>query len=144
MKAMPSYLQDTPFYVDQTKGKVFADFGNSLPIHENGSFDTKILGDLYVALPLNRKPSFTCSDNLRWLGLIHNKVPNWYQNTAGVQAFPSLGSLLSHEIREVSQRPLVVAEVRFDTQVMFVWESGKFPLDFLSFSTTLPPPKIPP
>ncbi len=62
MKAMSSHLQDTPFYVDQVTRKVFADFGNSLPIDENGSFDTKILGDLYVAVPLNTNPSLTCSE----------------------------------------------------------------------------------
>ncbi len=112
MEAMSNHLQDTPFYVDQTIGKVFVDFGNSLPIDENGSFDTKALGDLYVAVPLNTNPSLTCSDNLRWLGLIHNKVPNWYQNTAGVQAFPALGSLSPDELRKLSQHPLVVAEVR--------------------------------
>ncbi|XP_078360554.1 uncharacterized protein LOC144644874 [Oculina patagonica] len=111
MKALSSNLQDTPFYVDQSKRKVFADFGNSLPIYENGSFDTRVLGDLYVAVPLNTNPSLTCSDNLFWLGLIHNKFPNWYQNTAGVQAFPALGSLSPDVLRKLSQHPLVVAEV---------------------------------
>ncbi len=112
MKTLSSNLQDTPFYVDQSKRKVFADFGNSLPIYENGSFDTRVLGDLYVAVPLNTNPSLTCSDNLLWLGLIFNKFPNWYQNTAGVQAFPALGSLSPDVLRKLSQHPLVVAEVR--------------------------------
>ena len=111
MNTLSSHLQDTPFYVDQTKGKVFVDFGNSLPIYENGSFDTRVLGDLYVAVPLNKNPSLTCSDDLRWLGLIYNKVPKWYQNTAGVQALPALGSLSRDEIRMISLHPLVLAQV---------------------------------
>ncbi len=111
MKTLSNHLQDTPFYVYQVTRKVYADFGNSLPIDENGSFDTKNLGDLYVAVPLNTNLSLTCSDDLRWLGLIHNKFPNWYQNTAGVQVFPALGSLSPDELRKVSQHPLVVAEV---------------------------------
>ncbi|KAL9985890.1 hypothetical protein ACROYT_G008342 [Oculina patagonica] len=110
MKAMSSHLQDAPFYVDQTKRKVFADFGNSLPITETGSFDTRVLGDLYVAVPFNTNPSLTCADDILWLGLIHNKFPNWYQNTAGVQAFPALGSLSLDVLRKLSQHPLVVAE----------------------------------
>ena len=119
LKTLSSHLQDTPFYVDQTKGKVFVDFGNSLPIHENGSFDTRVLGDLYVAVPLNINPSLTCSDDLRWLGLIYNKVPKWYQNTAGVQAFPVLGSLSSDEIRKISQHPMVLAEVRYQYKMFW-------------------------
>ena len=104
-------LHNAPFYVDQKKGKVFVDFGNSLPIDENGSFDTKILGNLLVAVPLDTNPSLTCSDDLLWLGLIYNKFPNWYHNSAGVQVFPTLGSLSPDEIKTITQNPLVVAEV---------------------------------
>ncbi len=111
MKAMSSHLQDTPFYVDQAKGKVFVDFGNSLPIDKNGSLDTKILDELLVAVDLYTNPSLTCSDNLLWLGLIFNKFPNWYQNSAGVQVFPAIGSLSPDELGKLSQHPLVVAEV---------------------------------
>ncbi|KAL9985892.1 hypothetical protein ACROYT_G008344 [Oculina patagonica] len=111
MKAISIHLQDTPFYVNQAKRKVSVDFGNSLPIDENGNFDIGILGDLYVAVPLNTNLSLTCSDNLRWLGLIHNKVPDWYQSTAGVQVFPANGSLSSDDMKTIHQHPLVVAEV---------------------------------
>ena len=111
MKALTSYLQDAPFYVDETKGKVFADFGNSLPIDENGHMNTEITGDMFLAVPLNQNPSLMCSDVFLWLGPIYNKVPNWYQNTAGVQAFPSHLSLSRDEIKTISQRPLVIAEV---------------------------------
>ena len=111
MKAMSSHFQDTPFYVDETKGRVFLDFGNSLPINQSGSMDTKIFDKLLVAVPLDTNPSMTCSDNLLWLGLIYNKFPNWYQNTAGVQVFPSIGSLSADELEKISQHPLVVAEV---------------------------------
>ena len=112
MKTLSSNLQDTPFYVDKVKGKVFVDFGNSLPIDENGSLNTKITGDMFVAVPLNNNPSLSCSDDLLWLGLINNKFPKWYQNTAGVQAFPALLSLSPDEIKTISQHPLVVAKVR--------------------------------
>ena len=111
MKAKISHFQDTPFYVDETKGKVFVDFGNSLPINESGSIDAKIVDKLLVAVSLNTNPSLTCSDELLWLGLVYNKFPNWYQNTAGVQVFPSFGSLADDELEKKRQRPLVVAEV---------------------------------
>ncbi len=111
MKAMSSHFQDAPFYADQTKGKVFVDFGNSLPINENGRFDTRILDDLHVAVNLDTNPSMTCSDDLLWLGLIHNKFPRWYKNTAGVQVFPAIESLSPDTMKKISQHPLVVAEV---------------------------------
>ena len=112
MKAVSNYFQDAPFYVDQTKGKVFVDFGNSLPIDKHGRLDTTILDQLLVAVAPQTNPSPSCSDDLLWLGLIYNKFPNWYQNTAGVQVFPSLGSLTPDEMKKISQHPLVVAEVR--------------------------------
>ncbi|XP_078360553.1 uncharacterized protein LOC144644871 isoform X2 [Oculina patagonica] len=111
MKAVSDHLQDTPFYVDQTKRKVFVDFGNSLPTDYNGSLDIKILDKLLVAVTLDTNPSLTCSDHLLWLGLIYNKFPNWYQNSAGVQVFPAIGSLSPDEMKKISQQPLVVAEV---------------------------------
>lgn len=111
MKSMSSHFQDTPFYVDQTKGKVFVDFGNSLPINANGSMDTRVVGELLVAVSLNTTPSLTCSDDLLWLGLIYNNFHNWYQNSAGVQVFPSIGSLSPDQMETLNQHPLVVAQV---------------------------------
>ena len=99
MSSLVSQLQDTPFYVDQRHKKVFIDFGNSLPIHENGTLYTDFKDSLRVALPVNEKPSMTCSDDLLWLGEVHNKYPRWYQNSAGVQVFPDRG-LLSEKTME--------------------------------------------
>ena len=111
MKKLSKHLSDTPFYVDQKNRKVFVDFGNSLPIDENGSFNTNILAILLVAVNLDTNPSLTCADDLQWLGLVHNKLPNWYQNTSGIQAFPSVGPLSVDLMKKISQHPLVVAEV---------------------------------
>ena len=111
MKKLAKHLYDTPFYVDQNNRKVFVDFGNSLPIDENGSFNTSILDILLVAVNLETFPSLTCADDLQWLGLVHNKFPNWYQNTSGIQAFPSVGPLSVDVMKKISQHPLVVAEV---------------------------------
>ena len=111
MKSMVSHLQDTPFYLDQRHRKVFVDFGNSLPIHENGTLFTDLYDSLLVALPLNEQPSMTCSDDLLWLGVVYNQYPNWYQNSAGVQIFPALGSLSENEMEKLNSHPLVVIEV---------------------------------
>ena len=112
MNSLVDHLQDTPFYVDQRHRKVFVDFGNSLPIHENGTMGTSLYESLRVALPLNKNPSLTCSDDLLWLGMVYDKYPNWYQNSAGVQIFPALGSLLDEQMEILSNHPLVVVEVR--------------------------------
>jgi len=111
MKSLVSHLQDTPFYVDQHHRKVFVDFGNSLPIYENGTIATNIFEGLLVALPLNENPSLTCSDDLLWLDMVYDKYPNWYENSAGIQIFPSLGSLTDNEMETLRSHPLVVVEV---------------------------------
>lgn len=111
MKSLVSHLQDTPFYVDQHHRKVFVDFGNSLPIYENGTIATNIFEGLLVALPLNENPSLTCSDDLLWLGMVYDKYLHWYENSAGIQIFPALGSLTDNEMETLSNHPLVVVEV---------------------------------
>ena len=111
MKSRIRHLQDTPFYVDQRRRKVFVDFGNSLPIYENGTLAANIFEGLLVALPSNENPSLTCSDDLVWLGMVYDKYPNWYENSAGIQIFPALGSLSDDEMKTLSNHPLVVVEV---------------------------------
>lgn len=64
MKSLVENLQDTPFYVNQRLRKVFVDFGNSLPVYENGSFATSGFEGLLVALPVNENPTMSCSDEL--------------------------------------------------------------------------------
>lgn len=123
MKSLVNHLQDTPFYVDQRHRKVFIDFGNSLPINENGTMDTGLYDGLLVALPLNKNPSLTCSDNLLWLGMVYSKYPNWYQNSAGVQIFPALGSLSDDEMGKLSSHPLVVVEVHAWSAIWWSWYS---------------------
>ena len=120
MKSRVSHLQDTPFYVDQHHRKVFVDFGNSLPIYQNGTIATNIFEGLLVALPSNENPSLTCSDDLLWLGTVYDKYPLWYENSAGIQIFPAMGSLSDNEMKTLSDHPLVVVEVHdqyasFDT-----------------------------
>jgi len=111
LKSLSTHLQDAPFHVDQTKGKVFVDFGNSLPIDENGHLGTDDLGTLFVAVPRDTPPSLNCSDDLLWLGFIKYRTPNWYKNTAGVQVFPSLGTISPQDMDTINTKPLVVAEV---------------------------------
>lgn len=111
MKSLVNNLQDTPFYVDQRLRKVFIDFGNSLPVYENGTLATSGFEGLLVALPVNENPSLSCSDELLWLGTVYDTYPNWYQNSAGVQIFPALGSLTADDMGKLNNRPLVVAEV---------------------------------
>ena len=118
MKSLVHNLQDTPFYVNQRLRKVFVDFGNSLPVYENGSFATSGFEHLVVALPINENPAMNCSDELLWLGMVYDTYPNWYQNSAGVQIFPALGSLTETEMEKLNNHPLVVAKVRGSVQAL--------------------------
>ena len=112
MKPLVNYFQHTPFYVDQRLRKIFIDFGNSLPFYRNGTFATSLRQNLLVALYLNKNASLTCSDDMLWLGMVHDKLPNWYQNRAGVQVFPARGALSDNEMKKLSSHPLVVVEVQ--------------------------------
>ena len=118
MKSLVNNLQDTPFYVDQRLRKVFVDFGNSLPVYFNGTFATSGFEALLVALPVNENPALNCSDELLWLGTVYDKYPNWYQNSAGVQIFPALGSLTASEMEKLNNHSLVVAEVHGRVQAL--------------------------
>ena len=118
MKSLVYNLQDTPFYVNQRLSKVFVDFGNSLPVYENGSSNTSGFERLVVALPVNENPTMSCSDELLWLGMVYDTYPNWYQNTAGVQIFPAFGSLTAKDMQKLNNRPLVVAKVHGRVQAL--------------------------
>ena len=118
MKSLVYNLQDTPFYVNQRLSKVFVDFGNSLPVYENGSFATSGFERLVVALPVNENPAMNCSDELLWLGMVYDTYPNWYQNSAGIQIFPAFGSLTAKDMQKLNNRPLVVAKVHGGVQAL--------------------------
>ena len=111
MRSLVNNLQDAPFYVDQRLKKVFVDFGSSLPVYGNGTLATSGFDGLAVALPVNENPWLNCSDELLWLGMVYDTYPNWYQNSAGVQIFPALGSLTVNDMKKLNNSPLVVAEV---------------------------------
>ena len=112
MKTLVKTLQDTPFYVDKRTKKVFADFGNTFQVDKDGNLLTTSANHvLLVAMTLSKNASFTCSDHMQWLGIVQNKSPNWYQSTAGVQAFPTFGALSSNEMEMISSHPLILIEV---------------------------------
>jgi hypothetical protein len=112
LRARSPNIQDAPFIVDQKKQKAYIDFGNSLQINRSGSFDTGLLEDLYVGIPLDVKSSLTCSNQFLWLGKVFQRFSTWYTNSAGIQAFPPMRSLSEHEMETIKNNPLVVAEVR--------------------------------
>ena len=108
-----NHFQHTPFYVDPRLRKVFVDFGNSLLLNSDGTLATSLYYEnLLVALHLEKDASLTCSDDMLWLGIVNDKLPNWYHNNSGVQAFPARGSLSDDEMEKLSNHPLVVVEVR--------------------------------
>ena len=111
MKTLVKTLQDTSFYVDKRTKRVFADFGNTFQVDKDGTLTTSPNHVLLVAMTLSKNASFTCSDHMQWLGIVQNKSPNWYQSTAGVQAFPAFGALSSNEMEMISSHPLILIEV---------------------------------
>ena len=111
MRALSDQVQDAPFYVDKINKKVAVDFGNSLPIDEDGNMDTILKNKLLVAVHLDNNDQTKCSDNLIKLGVVLNKDANWYETSAGVQIFPDQGSLSDDAMSKLADHPLVVAEV---------------------------------
>lgn len=104
-------LQETFFYVDQQNKKVFIDFGNSLPINDDGSMSISHYDNLYVALSKGEHPKLNCSDELMWIGSVDYKLPQWYLNTSGIQTFPVFGSFTTQEMTKLQNSPLLVVEV---------------------------------
>ena len=111
LKSLSTQLQDASFYVDQAKKKVFVDFGNSLPIDGNGNLARWVLDTLFLAVPRNTTPALNCFDDFLWLGNIKYRSPNWYTNTAGVQVFPSYGTISPQDMDTINNKPLVIAKV---------------------------------
>lgn len=88
------------------------DFGNSLPIKKDGSFNVDYMGKLMVALPTNKDPNLNCLDTLQYLGMIGNKNDSWYESSAGIQVFP-VAQMTDDQVQRIRTTPLVVAEVNF-------------------------------
>ncbi|KXJ05087.1 hypothetical protein AC249_AIPGENE14166, partial [Exaiptasia diaphana] len=65
-------VQSAPFIVDKKKRKIYIDFGNSLPITKNGSFDTKVLQKLYVGIPrdIDGSSRISCNNKFFWIGKV--------------------------------------------------------------------------
>ena len=74
MRALSDQVQDAPFYVDKISKKVAVDFGNSLPIDEDGNMDTVLKNKLLVAVHLDNTDHTKCSDNLIKLGIVSTKM----------------------------------------------------------------------
>lgn len=92
--------------------RVVVDFGNSLPITPTGSMNSIVLDILMVAIDVSDKPNFKCSDELSWLGVVLNKrLPDWFEVSAGIQVFPTMGSLSEKQRSLIKDHPLVVIEV---------------------------------
>ena len=92
--------------------RVVVDFGNSLPITRTGSMNSTVLDTLAVAIDVSDKPNLNCSDELSWLGVVFNKIlPDWFEISAGIQVFPTMGSLSEEQRSLIKDHPLVVIEV---------------------------------
>ena len=74
--------------------------------------NSTVLGTLAVAIVMSDEPKFDCSDELSWLGVVFNKIlPDWFEISAGIQVFPTMGSLSEEQRSLIKDHPLVVIEV---------------------------------
>ena len=74
--------------------------------------NSTVLNTLVVAIDMNDEPKFDCSDKMSWLGVVFNKLlPGWYEISAGIQVFPTMGSLSEEQRSLIKDHPLVAIEV---------------------------------
>ena len=68
---------------------------------------------LVVAIPKTPQQtlSYSCDEDILPIGVVLYQLEDWYQNTAGIQSFPSLGVLPDQEITLLSKTPLIIVEV---------------------------------
>jgi hypothetical protein len=91
-------------WVDSANGKVIADFGNALHTYYDGLAD---VGPLHLIAAYQTPRGDTDALDL---GALQGYVaPGWYENTAGIQAFPADRSLTADELQLIAASPLCVA-----------------------------------
>jgi hypothetical protein len=85
-------------WVDQANRQVIADFGNAIPTGLGGLID---VGPLHLMVPYGSK--------VLDLGQLKGyTAPSWYEQTAGIQAFPPDRSLTDSEMSILAANPLCV------------------------------------
>ena len=70
-----------------------------------------VLDSLKVGIDTSAQPTFTCSDQVTWIGAVADFLPSdSYELTAGITAFPT-SNLTQEQAAQIRHRPLVLAQV---------------------------------
>ena len=104
----------TPCVVDNERGKVLVDLGNSLQTTTAGG-PLQDIGELHLGIFDGQ--SFTP------LGQVNYLEEGWYTEQAGIQAFPNDGELTSQEQQLLQDNPLVIVVVQNQQSTIAIQES---------------------
>lgn len=98
-----------PAVVDSTRGKVYVDLGNALPI--SGAFKGFVnLGTLQLACEIQPTVPETVIQRLDLGTIVYAdpKQPTWYEQTAGIVELPADRALSADELKQIAANPLVL------------------------------------
>jgi hypothetical protein len=87
---------------------ILADFGNALTNDPNGNVPDS--GDLHLAAVKKSSAHLAAADIVDLGSLVGYTVPGYYQQTAGIQAFPPKGSLTAAQLQALQTLPLAVVQ----------------------------------
>ena len=87
---------------------ILADFGNALT--NNASGNVPNLGDIRLVAVKSGAAHLAAADIVDLGALVGYDVPDYYPQTAGIQAFPPNGSLTAAQLQALKTRPLAVVQ----------------------------------
>jgi hypothetical protein len=94
--------------IDPSGKHILADFGNALPSGTDGNVPAS--GEIHLAAVKKVAAHLTTTDVVDLRLLVGYDAPGYYQQTAGIQAFPPNGDLSATQLQALQNQPLAVVQ----------------------------------
>jgi hypothetical protein len=94
--------------MDPAGTHILADFGNALPSGSDGN--VPVSGNIHLAAVKKVAAHLTAADVVDLGSLVGYDAPDYYPQTAGIQAFPPNGSLTAAQLQALQTQPLAVVQ----------------------------------
>jgi hypothetical protein len=103
-----SNLGNVTCCLDPKATHILADFGNALTNDANGNVPDS--GDIHLVAVKNGAAHLSAADVVDLGSLVGYAAPGYYEQTAGIQAFPPNGSLTAQQLQALQTLPLAAVQ----------------------------------
>ncbi|MEA2960709.1 MAG: hypothetical protein QOI46_807 [Alphaproteobacteria bacterium] len=103
-----SNLGNVTCCLDPKATHILADFGNALMNDANGNVPDS--GDIHLVAVKNGAAHLSAADVVDLGSLVGYAAPGYYEQTAGIQAFPPNGSLTAQQLQALQTLPLAAVQ----------------------------------